>query len=145
MWRISLNKLGLSWAKLSKRLASQASWCLLPVRPSSCLFVVSSSCKVKFLWYIFPVRLSSWMFVFLWVQIHVMSFSHEFVFLWVLFWPTISFIFIFIFFILSFCYGEWSLITDHRTDTHVPGTNGHNSMGCKTLTTPRASFITGCR
>ena len=29
------------------------------------------------------------------------------------------------------------VIADHRTDTHIPSTNGLNSMGCNTLTTPR--------
>ena len=28
------------------------------------------------------------------------------------------------------------MIYDHRTDNHVPGTSGHNSLGYKTLTRP---------
>ena len=33
------------------------------------------------------------------------------------------------------------VITDPRTDTNVPGTIGHNSMGCNTLTITLASFL----
>ena len=32
------------------------------------------------------------------------------------------------------------MISDHRTDTHVPGTSGHNSLGYETLTTSGAGF-----
>ena len=32
------------------------------------------------------------------------------------------------------------MIIDHRTDTYVPGTNGHTSVGIKTLTTSGAGF-----
>ena len=36
------------------------------------------------------------------------------------------------------------MITSQRTNTHVPGTNGHNSLGIKTLTTPGAGFPVSC-
>ena len=32
------------------------------------------------------------------------------------------------------------MISDHRTDTHVLGTSGHNSLGYETLTTSGAGF-----
>ena len=40
---------------------------------------------------------------------------------------------------------QQEVITNHRNETIVPGTIGHNSMCCITLTITLASFFTGDR
>ena len=48
--------------------------------------------------------------------------------------------FIFLFYYLVMNISLRGMITDHLSDTYVPGTNGHTSIGFKTLTTPGAGF-----
>ena len=99
-----INKLGLSWAKLSSRLACCQNliptsffsfevvflWGRLPVNLFSCKVVFlwgphpvrSSSCEVVFLWGRLPVRLSSCEVVFLWGCLPLRLSSYKVVFLW---------------------------------------------------------------
>ena len=58
--------------------------------------------------------------------------------------PIYLFLFIYIYFLYPLTNIMLrGVINDHRTDTHVPGTNGHNIMGYETLTTPVTLSLLG--